>query len=257
MQPRLGIDNGHLARLVDPSFSQQQPRELENAINHYCCQAHRGYGEHFDAQSSYHRLVLGCAPYNRQIDRGARQRSKNRRASCQSRTDIPVHCHRGGRGRRARTADESSEYSSRKHALTAKSSGEQSPSNLNCDKQRPKPRHFWKRDGRCKLQDSWDGLFDYAITPHPQSRNQSHRQSGIRFALRDLGEKDLSCHITSSNSSISYFSANCSQGQRIVVSVTSAARHQAGNRGSNRSKELSKINVSAWSVRLRTTRPLP
>jgi hypothetical protein len=38
--------------------------------------AHRGYGEHFEAQSSHHRLVRGCAPHNRQIDRSARQRSR-------------------------------------------------------------------------------------------------------------------------------------------------------------------------------------
>jgi hypothetical protein len=125
-----------------------------------------------------------------QIYRCARQRSKNCRASRQSRLDISVYCHHDGRGRRARTADESSEYSSRKHAVTAKSSGEQSTSNLNCNKQRPELQHSWQRDGRSKLQGSWDGLFDYGIMPHPQSRNQSHRQKRHQGRTKRLGRKE-------------------------------------------------------------------
>jgi hypothetical protein len=125
-----------------------------------------------------------------QIYRGARQRSKNRRASRQSRTDISVYCHHDGRGRRDRTADESSEYSSRKHAVTAKSSGEQSTSNLNCNKQRPELQHSCQRDGRRKLQRFLGRSFDYAITPHPQSRNQSHRQKRRQGRTKRLGRKE-------------------------------------------------------------------
>ena len=50
-----------------------------------------------------------------------------------------MHCQRGSRGRCASTADEASEYSSRKHTVTAKASGQESPGNLNCNKQRPEP----------------------------------------------------------------------------------------------------------------------
>jgi len=57
-------------------------------------------------------------------------------------------------------------------------SGEQRPGNLNGDKQRAEPQHFCKRDGRCKLQGSWDGLLDYAITPHPQSATRVIAKSG-------------------------------------------------------------------------------
>src|ERR1700733_2796768 len=91
-QNSLRIGNGQLTPWVDPSFSQQELRELEKAIDHYCSNAHRDYREHFDAQSAHFLLVFGGTPHNRQIYCGTRQRSKNRRASRQSRTDISVHC---------------------------------------------------------------------------------------------------------------------------------------------------------------------
>jgi hypothetical protein len=142
--------------------------------------AHRGYGEHFDAQSSHHRLVLGCAHTIGRLT--AALDKEARTVVLPAKAGLIFPCMPSRRPRLScSTANESSEYSSRKHAVTAKSSGEQSTSNLNCDKQRPEPQHSCKRDGRCKFQGSLGRsarLRDHATSTIPQPESSPKAAPG-------------------------------------------------------------------------------